>query len=418
MADGVGSTKLLWPAVDLGGTSIRLLAVADTDAGPAAVIRADVPTPKGIPAIVEALGDLLGKAASEAASRGMSMAPVLAIGSPGRIVTSSNGERAIAPRSAANLEAFTGELDGVDLADELAVGLGLEKDRVFWENDAVVQGRQLIGGLLDDPVKAEIIREQVVVCINPGTGLGGCLAEVGPDRIEVFTDGHISELLLHPVEVKRDLGGIPTAVRSSADGAVIGIELWTDRAVATREIASPELKQAEDFLSGRGLTRIAVGVEDCRAELDAERSCFGPAAGGVEGRRISELIEGGGSDIPSQAARFIGDLGGVALARLMTLLHEGRAFKTSSFPDWSAEDRERLRGVTRFILGGGVSSTPLGRYMIAVARARLAGWPELHLLECETSADAGALGAFSLIPEAMRRALEANGGRPHQPWTK
>lgn len=402
--------NILWPAADLGGTTIRLLLVAERAGRPEAVIRSKTTNPKGIPAIIEALRGLLYDGAAAAADRGMSVAPVLAIGAPGRIETTPGGRRFIAPRTAANLEAFPGELDRVNLATELAAGLGLEHGRVFWENDAVVQGRHLIHELLEDPAVESTLRDHEVVCINPGTGLGGCVASVGHDAVEVFTDGHISELLIHPLKVTGNLGAATVVVRSSGDGRNIGLELRAGDTVFEDEIESLECKQAEDFLSGEGLARIANGLERSCGRFEAAGSCFGVGDGAVDGKLVSGLIEAGGESLPVQAARLIGDVGGAALARLMTGLRDGMMVKSELFPDWALEDMERLKGVTRFILGGGVSSTPLGRHMAAVARAHLAHWPELHLFERDTLSDAGALGAFSLIPEATRRSIEGDLG--------
>jgi hypothetical protein len=124
---------------------------------------------------------------------------------------------------------------------------------------------------------------------------------------------------------------------------------------------------------------------------------------------LSDLIKETRASTAARAARFVGDLGGLALARLMTVLHDGTAVKSVPFPNWSPTDLERIRGVTRFVLGGGITSTPLGQHMVGAARSHLAHWPELELFELEQVADAGALGAFSLIPAPLRRAVEESG---------
>jgi hypothetical protein len=403
------AVSLLWPAVDLGGTSIRVLLVADHgEEGPRPVVRVETPTPRGLGALVEGVRDALTEASGLALDGGHRVAPVLAIGSPGRLQAGPDGRRTIAPRSATNLEAFPGEMDGVDLAGELATALDLSRSRVFWDNDAVVQGRFMIGELLRDRDSSAELQGHAVVCINPGTGLGGCVALVSDDdTIEVFTDSHISELLLHPVELERELGPFRAVVRSTADGSHIGLEARVEKAQHGELLASPVTKQAEDFLSGTGLSLIAAGLDRCAAQLLPSGHCFAEHIEEIDGALLSALLEGGSDSTPTRVARFIGELGGLALSRLLIELRDGSAKKSPSFPDWSEPDLDRLRGVCRFVLGGGITGTPLGQYMIAEARQRLRGWPELTLFEMDEIADdAGALGAFSLIPDSLRRTIE------------
>jgi hypothetical protein len=303
----------------------------------------------------------------------------LAVGTPGRLQSGPGGRRTIAPSSATNLEANPGELDGVDLAGELARGLELPPDRVFWDNDAVLQGRYLIGELLRDRAAAGRIEGRVVVCINPGTGLGGCVAEVREDRsVEVFTDSHISELLLHPIEIRRDLGSLEAVVRSTPDASAAQIGVRCHDQVRQERLVSPDGKQAEDFLSGTGLVAIAVALERMARQLDSPMSCFDLVPDALDGETLSLLIEGGGDALAVRAATLVGDLGGLALARLLEALHGGTARKSPSYPDWSASDLDRVRGVSRFVFGGGITGTALGHRMITSARQRLSEWPDLE----------------------------------------
>jgi hypothetical protein len=395
------SAEPLWPAVDVGGTTIRVVLVADRgDGGPEPVVRLEVPTPRGLDRLIEALRETLLEASKTATAEGNRVAKALAIGTPGRLEPDAAGNRVIAPRSATNLEAFPGEMDGVDLAAVLADALDLPRDRVFWDNDAVVQGRHLIGELLRDPATTGHLHGQVVVCINPGTGLGGCIAEVAGDgSIEVFTDSHISELLLHPVELERPLGGYHAAARSTPDGSTIDLDLRLRGRVSGVRLDSPVGKQAEDFLSGTGLELIAAGLEGCAAELVPSGSLFDEPEASIDGALLSELVTRGTETTAACAARFVGDLGGRALMRLLVMLRDGTAAKSPGFPDWSPADLDRLRGVSRFVLGGGITKTELGQRMITGARNTLCCWDDLQLYEMDYIADdAGALGAFSLIP--------------------
>jgi hypothetical protein len=405
------NAPLLWPVIDVGGTSIRVLLVADGgEDRPRPLVRFELPTPRGLAALLRTLGDALEQASREAVDAGYRVAPTLAIGTPGRLESGPDSRRRIAPRSATNLEAFPGEMDGVDLGAEIAAALELPPSRVFWDNDAVVQGRWLIGELLRDPETAAGLAGHPVVCINPGTGLGGCVAEVeAQGDIEVFTDSHISELLLHPLELVGELDAVQVAVRSTADASTITVEARLAKEEHGQLLSSPAGKQAEDFLSGTGLSLIAGGLECCASRFLRSESCFGVAADDIDGAVLSGLLKADDDTVAFRAADFVGSLGGRALARLLSILRDGEAKKSPSFPDWSEAELDRLRGVSRFVLGGGITRTPLGQRMITDARELLSGWPDLRIFEMDCIADeAGALGAFSLIPDDLRRELEAD----------
>jgi hypothetical protein len=407
----VTNPTVLWPCVDVGGTSIRVLLVADRgDQRPTAVVRRDLSTPRGLEALLASLWRVLEDASTTAHQRGYEIAEALAIGTPGRLQPAPGGRRTIAPSSATNLEAVPGELDGVDLAGELARALELSSDRVFWDNDAVLQGRYLIGELLRDPASAPRLEGRVVVCINPGTGLGGCVAEVGEDRsVEIFTDSHVSELLLHPIDIRRPLGSLHATTRSTPDASAVKIEVRRHGQVRRERLVSPNGKQAEDFISGTGLVAFAVALERTARQLDPPMSCFDLVPEAIGGETLSGLLERGGDGVAARAAALVGDLGGLALARLLQALHDGSAEKAPSFPDWSPSDLHRLRGVSRFVFGGGITGTALGHRMITGARQRLSEWSDLQLFQMNDVADdAGALGAFSLIPDSLRHPSAAS----------
>ncbi len=391
-----------WPAVDVGGTSLRVLLVEAVAEQPLrVVVRREVPTPRGLANLLDQLRLALAAASAAAAQRGLVTARFLAIGTPGRIYLGSDGQRRIAPRSATNLEAFPGEFDGVNLVAELSTALGLPSNQIFWENDAVVQGCFLISELLRRPDAAALIRGRPVVCINPGTGLGGCVAQVTSDgETRVFTDSHISELKVDPIRLAREIGGQHLRVRSTPATATIEVAV-NDR---TRSIPSPAGKQAEDFISGTGVSLIASALERLGAEVNPGLSLFLDPSGAIKGelkgsegistRVLSGLLTSNEPSRAAAAARFVGDLGGLGLAQLVRVLNAGQPQKCPGFPDWTPADSQRLRGVSRFVLGGGITKTALGRHMIAKARHELRHMPELVLFEMgHITADAGALGA-------------------------
>jgi hypothetical protein len=404
---------VLWPAVDLGGTTIRVMLLTEDSHGrPRQVVQTRRPTIPGLDTLISQIRDALVEARAAATAGGWHIAPVLAIGTPGRIEHWPDGSRVIAPRSATNLEAKPGELEGVDLAARLAQALSIPPDRIFWENDAVVQGRFLIAELLAETETAAQILGRKLVCINPGTGLGGCVAEVGDDgTVEVFTDSHISELGLHPLSLTGHVGPFTLTVSSTANAEAIELSAECSTSQGSHRLGSPAGKQAEDFIAGSGVALIARGLAALAAEVGRGPDLFAADANsstGIDGALISELLAAGpASSAAVQAARLMADLGGAALARLITGLHRGELNKTPGFPDWSQEDLSRLSGVNRFVLGGGITKTPLGQQMTAHARDLLRSQvKDAVLFEMDELADdAGAIGAFFLIPDAFRAEL-------------
>jgi hypothetical protein len=389
-----------------------MLLAADSNDRPRLVVQTRRPTIRGLDPILSQIGDALTEATAAAAAGGWHTAPVLAIGTPGRIECRPNGSRVIAPRSATNLEAEPGELEGVDLAARLSEALSIPVDRIFWENDAVVQGRYLIAELLAETATAELILGRNLVCINPGTGLGGCVAAVADDgTVEVFTDSHISELGLHPVSLTGQVGPQTLTVTSTADAEVIELTAECGANQGCRRLSSPAGKQAEDFIAGSGVALIAQSLAALTAEVNQGADLFATGdsdSASIDGALISKLLAAGAAtSTPVQAARFVANLAGVGLSRLIIGLHRGEVNKTPGFPSWSQQDLSRLSGVTRFVLGGGITKTPLGQQMIAHARDQLRNqFADALLFEMDELADeAGAIGAFFLIPPDLRTNL-------------
>jgi hypothetical protein len=294
------------------------------------------------------------------------------------------------------------------------VALELEPAHVFWDNDAVVQGRFLIGELLRAADTGAEIRGHRVVCINPGTGLGGCIAEIAGDgTLEVFTDSHISELVLHPVTLERELGRIVLRVATTATAESLELAAEAGGASSRRRLLSAAGKQAEDLLSGSGVAALATALAQAVRELAPRTALFAEVADGggaettIDGARLSRLLDQPGCP-GAEGAGFVAEVAGRGLARLVALINRGQASKCPGFPQWSAADLQRLRGTDRFVLGGGLTGTPLGRAMLATARRILGDRDDLRFYEMARIADeAGAIGAFSLLPAALVQRLSA-----------
>lgn len=401
-----------WPTVDLGGTKTRVLMVTSSGAAsqgdPQVKAKLSAPTPRGLDSILQQLLVLLTQASQQVAEQGIGTIPALAIGTPGRFVE-HNGQRVLAPRTATNLEAFPGELDLVNLKAALAEALSLQPEHVFVDNDAVAQGLYLISKLLQE---SQTLQRHNVVCIHPGTGLGGCVAEVtAGGEVEVFTDSHISELSLHPCRHTAVLDGHRAELQTTPQG----LQLCLDE--HAQDLLSPAGKQAEDIVSGSGIAMQAQALDRAFAQLGKPQpfaqGCHHllPEGGVIDGRLLSVLVSDGADAPPTaiQAARFIAEFAGTGLFCLTHILHTGTCSKTKGFPNWSSADQERLRGVTHFVFGGGISQQPLGNLLLSRARQLWADKGILvHFFEFEAITNqAGALGALSLVPLAKREQLES-----------
>ncbi len=408
-----------WLTVDLGGTRLRALAVLPAAGwlGGEVVARVDHDTPRGLPELLATLHSALDELQGLARQTGVSLVPALCLGSPGRFEQQPDGRRTLAPFSTTNLEAHPGELHDLDLVAELSRSLHIEEGRLFVDNDAVVQGLYMIQTLLEGE-RCPLLLGEPVVCINPGTGLGGCVAEVSADaELQVFTDGHVSEISLHPCEVEGLLGEGMGRIRTLEDGAGLRVELDLSSRSVAQTLETPAGKQAEDCIAGVGLARLARGFEQAfgAAGMGALLGQGGAALGlppGLDGRLLSALLaepERPGVDARAvQTAELIADFAGQALLQLTRRLHSGQATKTRRFPSWSEADLQRLHGVRRFVIGGGIAPHPLGQRIVAVARQ---GWQEqgaeVSFLLPPRAEDAGALGALLLVPVARRAELES-----------
>lgn len=421
-----GDPHLVWPAVDIGGTKLRVLLLAPGADGACPVVaRVQRPTPRGLSRLVTAVRSAVAEAGRFAANRGLALVPALVAGTPGRYQPGPAGRRVIAPRSAMNLEATAGEFDGLDLGAALAAGLGLPIERVFIDNDAVVQGRHLIWLLLDNPALRGGLLDERVVCINPGTGLGGCVAAVAADgAIEIFTDSHVSEISLQPFSFAQQVGPVQVAVATTAAVERYAIDLVHGDRRHALTLVSPSGKQAEDLIAGTGMAAVARTLDAGLAALGlgtplltaAQR--LDPVNSAIDGKLLSACLvlqrEDSLGELASACAGFVAALAGAAMHELMQRLRAGDARKGGDFPQWSAADQARLHGVRRFVLGGGITRAPLGRTIEAVVRSAWRGSDvEIYTLPDVTD-EAGACGALTLVPAALRRQLEQ--AALVQPW--
>ncbi|MFH1809772.1 MAG: hypothetical protein ABIJ09_13575 [Pseudomonadota bacterium] len=411
---------VVWPCVDLGGTSLRLLMVrpAARAYGGEVVVRLEERTPRGLEGLLQALRATLQRGREQAQQLGCRVVPALALGTPGRYQRGPDGRRRIAPYSATSLEDHPGEFHDLDLLAALSQSLEMPEDCLFVDNDAVVQGLALVQQLLEGSARASYLGERVV-CINPGTGLGGCVAEVSADgEVQVFTDGHVSEISLHPLTHGGSVGELQVHLTTTADAS--SLWLHVDDGENTRELslATPAGKQAEDLIAGTGVARIVAGL-DRLLGLDAEQGPLQRAAAqlglgprSLGGPLVSRCLEFNPTtpeqELARDAAIWIADLTAAALLKLMHVLRDGTPRKTPRFDTWPAADVERIRGVRRFVIGGGIARHSLGGHMVQVAQeAWASAAKEVTVHAPDQSGDAGALGALFLVSPVRRLELEA-----------
>ncbi len=180
--------------IDIGGTKLRigLFRCVDGMLVPQPVWEHTVPSGKGQAHLRSGFQTAVQAAQKWVQEQGGRFHPVLGVGSPGRLLGPTGR---VARGTSPNLEAFSGEFDGLEMVPFLAaVAPGFT---LVVENDAVVQMVAGIEQLLGDEMARPKLLGRKVAYVGPGTGLGGGFATVGDDgEIRMMTDGHICDLLI------------------------------------------------------------------------------------------------------------------------------------------------------------------------------------------------------------------------------
>ena len=356
--------------LDIGGTKTKAGAVAigsgALDAG-RIVAAEQMPTPpEPVGRFYDAMAELVRRVRARLGEADGVLLPLVGVAHPGRFLPDGTLARGTTP----NLGQVPHQFDGVSPSQELAARLVM---RVFAENDAVAQMRFGLDALLRDPRIHPRLVGQTVVYLGPGTVMGGGVARVSADGVvQPVTDGHFFDL----------------QVPGWGDGTLTAEELFTGSAVA-RRIAQANVTLPEPILPARG-------------------------------ERLTELLaDPRAPESQRELARTIADEEGDILARLIETIHAGTIVKVrlERAPDgavirhvdepdrvWSHEDRDVVRGATRFMLGGSVGIDPVRGGHIrrrALELLRKRGYGAIDIFQIPVaSADAGLLGSVLAIPGA------------------
>jgi len=402
--------------VDVGGTKEKALLVGvDREGGllrEVVLASEEAPTLKGLKQHYDGMAELIRKVQSNAGPE-VKILPAVCVGTPGRLVGG-----VIQPGSAQNLGAGKHEFDGVKPAEELERRL---KVKAYVGNDAVAQMGAALNILLGTPETAAKIKARTVAYIGPGTGLGGGFARVdGKGNIGFMTDGHIYDLLVPGYETKNEF-------RFHVDGRELTARL------------PEETLKAEDLLSGRAVRQIACALDRAAVKAGLE-PVFLPNLPGMEKALPEEwehLLDHNNSKPPvgdmakyiavnilesdsknarraRRAAEQIAGFEGLMLGRVVEALHLGRISKFSSQAQWPAADKEAVKGVKDFILGGSMLTRGV---MGGIALERAASYLKsrfpnkefnLHVIGDVDLGGEAAYGAYAFAgKQQIRKIIEA-----------
>jgi predicted NBD/HSP70 family sugar kinase len=236
-------------AIDIGGTKIAFGAI--NEASNEFIFTDQTPTPKGKEALGKTISEIIAKSSTLLTQKGFSLNSSIGIGSPGRFVGPNNDT--LAPLSARNLEATPGEFDGLNLQSFLSDSVGKPYTLIV-RNDAIAQMAGAMQVLLNGP-NADLILDNKVAYLGPGTGLGGGVAEVSPEgKFTFHTDGHLSN-----IEINDEVIGL-TRVEDVCCGPAF--KEWTG--VTTKEVNHNEelLQHYKNDIKriGRNLAKAMINV--------------------------------------------------------------------------------------------------------------------------------------------------------------
>ncbi|MBF0362670.1 MAG: ROK family protein [Oligoflexia bacterium] len=292
--------KLTVIGVDLGGTKVAIGSVLVNDNS--IVCYHNYPTE--IESILgvgddelirekfsEKIANLVVKVIEETETKGYEVYHTIGFGSPGNI---KNGII-----RAKTTPQFGKAFDDFDIASALANKISIEgkkKFTVLAYNDALAQMAFGISELVQHPEYAKVISNQRVAYIGPGTGLGGGFARV---------------------TVTEESSNMRANLNFFTDGHI------GDIIVGYAEDGTPLWAEFE-LLSGMYISKKTNGLtgKDLAADID------------------KHLL-------------FIEELGD-NLGRIIFKIYSGDVYKARETTMWSDEDRESVKGIYIFIIGGSI----------------------------------------------------------------
>lgn len=357
--------------VDVGGTKIHAVGMeARAGDSHAVLFFRQEPTQRGLPsAFFDRLADVIRATVKEGLDRGVVLDPHIGIGMPGRYVFQAPRGRVIAPGTAPNLGLAPHDFDGIDPSQELSRRMPGFSFSVH--NDAVAQMRFALELLLRQEKTAPLVRGKRVCYLGPGTGLGGGFAEVSPEgRVESRTDGHVFDMVVEP-------SGIVFSVDA-------GGRRWDLHRPGT----------AEELVSGKATAAMMTAVDDALTRTTG-KSFFSPY-GVPGGWLLDQLLSGArGGEAQRAAALQIARFEGKMLGRIMGMIYRGDVPKAAPTAVWPEEDKQFVKGISTFILGGSVPRGAVGDVFRSVAMAELAEqWPGVSFFLLSPPAESGHAGAL------------------------
>ncbi|MBF0300220.1 MAG: ROK family protein [Oligoflexia bacterium] len=304
------------------------------------------------------ISSLILKVIEETESKGYIVHRAIGLGSPGNII---NG--VISAKTTPQFgDAFNDFDISKALSEKISALYNENKNRirskfiVIAHNDALAQMAFGISELIQNKEYAELMNNQKVAYIGPGTGLGGGFANVHINNInsnihssvklranlQFFTDGHIGDII-----VGYDKDGTP---------------LWAEF----------------ELLSGMYISRKTNGLtgKDLAAQIDKH--------------------------LP-----FIEELGD-NLGKIIYKIHTGDVYKARKTTLWSDEDRSSVRGISIFIIGGSIGTKGrMGEIIRTRAKKYLDNILNANVKNCSNqikiipilsdSAYAGVIGAANFV---------------------
>jgi len=320
---------------DLGGTKldISVFPLVNGRISETAVARISLPTERG----PTALQNMMKRGYDEAVTAAPGYQIIgMGLGSPGRpVFDHKEGPDAfvVAPTSAENLERENrkGELHWVNLQaifqDAVPVPLSVN-------NDAIVQMQAVLKDALGKEGKTDLYRKDVGY-VGMGTGLGGGFGKVDKQgNISLHTDGHIYDVRL---EMHQDL-----ATLKEIDNRLVPEKKFKFDPMGNSI-------RAEDVLSGTAFTKLT-GLEGETIKSAKKAEAVRPALE-IMGRGLAELvakIRSGGTAPFQDDSPILPQKVDVPVALR----------KLDPEADWSVKDSQKVKGTSRFLMGGGMANNP------------------------------------------------------------
>ena len=217
--------------------------------------------------------------------------------------------------------------------------------RSFFCNDAIAGFSFVLHQLPPKLLKG--YSNKCIIYLCPGTGLGGGIAFINPDKsFKIVTDGHISQLLIPE---------LPEVLKLKF---IIRGKTWT--------IPFPtDLNyQAESLISGNAILEFTQNIDTYLTEK-GQSPIFTPLFTPntlPTSANIAQLVDKNerAKKVFNQVLDYVGQFE----AQLCKTIYEGNIKKSFQHLEWKDEDKQLIKGSTFFIDAGDLKKTSSGRKII------------------------------------------------------